>query len=280
MAQIGTVKVQTQNSGAVSLPVYNLADFGRNVHDVVRVQTQNGGVGAIPFVAPADSDRPYVRVQTQNNGVLAAHSEADLIKLIDSFEDNDMVEYTINGSGSNTGVISSSNATDGSYVFRHENSGGNSSYFVSDQGGGLNYYPNQGDTWKEDILVAQNSTYGSFLWATQAGTYDGTNFPHSYIFQLAPYDNEIRLQRQDSNGKTDMDFTACSPDTGVFHNIDYRWDTNGYIEINAHIEEGGVVSTYTVSATDTTFTDGGIGGRVGDWDGNPTDCQHDNIYTT
>lgn len=82
MAQIGTVKVQTA-SGPVELPVFETADAGSNVYDMVRVQTGTG-VGFVPFVATGDAALPYLRVQTQNNGVLAAHNEATLASAMDA----------------------------------------------------------------------------------------------------------------------------------------------------------------------------------------------------
>lgn len=112
MAQLGTIKVQTQNNGTVSVPVYNPSDFGSSVYDMLRVQTA-GGVGAIPLVAPADASHPYLRVQTQNNGVVAVHNEAALVTptVDEGFEDGTLgiFERTFGSPGVTT------NAIDGSY---------------------------------------------------------------------------------------------------------------------------------------------------------------------
>jgi len=77
MAQIGTVKIQTQNNGVVSVPVFDTGDSGSSVYEFVRVQT-DAGTGFIPFVDPADASFPYLRVQSENNGIVAANDSASL----------------------------------------------------------------------------------------------------------------------------------------------------------------------------------------------------------
>lgn len=78
MAQIGTIKLQTQNNGTVSVPVFNTGDSGSDVYEFVRVQTASG-TGFIPVVDPASASYPYLRVQSQNQGVVAVHNEATLV---------------------------------------------------------------------------------------------------------------------------------------------------------------------------------------------------------
>jgi len=77
MAQIGTIRLQTQNNGTVDVPVFDTGDSGSSVYEFVRVQTA-GGTGFIPVVDPADANFPYLRVQSQNQGVVAVHNEATL----------------------------------------------------------------------------------------------------------------------------------------------------------------------------------------------------------
>lgn len=84
MTQIGTIRFNTAD-GNVSLPVFNTADKGNNVYDMIRVQTPSG-VGFVPFVDPSSSNYPYLRIKTQNHGVLAAHDKAALHFFKDTFE--------------------------------------------------------------------------------------------------------------------------------------------------------------------------------------------------
>jgi len=79
MGQIGTIGVETQNSGTVKVSVFNTGDSGSDVYEMVRVQTQNNGVGFIPVISnTSEASFPYLRVQTQNHGVCAVHNEAVL----------------------------------------------------------------------------------------------------------------------------------------------------------------------------------------------------------
>jgi len=77
MGQIGTIELDTESNGTVTLPVFQTGDSGSGVYEMVRVNC-DPGTGFIPFVSPSDSDRPYLRLDTQNHGVLAAHSDATL----------------------------------------------------------------------------------------------------------------------------------------------------------------------------------------------------------
>lgn len=107
MAQIGMIKLQTAG-GTIKVPVYELSDFGSDVHDIIRVQTSNG-VGAIPLVNPSDASHNYLRIQTQNHGVLAAHDKASLFQGNTIFEAN--FEQSTSDSTGTTSVVSSSNVS-------------------------------------------------------------------------------------------------------------------------------------------------------------------------
>lgn len=116
MAQLGTIKLQTA-SGPVELPVFDTADAGNGVYDMVRVQTA-GGVGFVPFVSTGDAAHPYLRIQTQNNGVLAAHNEASMFTrdLIDGFEDGSWSDnWTQSFNNGNISIKSGSNVISGNY---------------------------------------------------------------------------------------------------------------------------------------------------------------------
>ena len=75
MTQIGTVKLQTQNSGVVDVPVFETGDSASGVFEFVRVETASG-TGFIPVTDPADATYPYLRVQSQNNGIVAVTDTA------------------------------------------------------------------------------------------------------------------------------------------------------------------------------------------------------------
>ena len=70
MAQIGTVRLETQNSGTVDVPVFEPGDSASGIYEYVRVQTASGP-GFIPVTDPADATYPYLRVQSANDGIVA-----------------------------------------------------------------------------------------------------------------------------------------------------------------------------------------------------------------
>ena len=75
MAQIGTIKLETQNSGVVDVPVFETGDSASGVYEFVRVETASG-TGFIPVTDPTDATYPYLRVQSQNNGIVAVTDTA------------------------------------------------------------------------------------------------------------------------------------------------------------------------------------------------------------
>lgn len=60
MAQLGTIRLQTQNDGIVDVPVFDTSDVE---YPVLRVQTDSG-VGAVNLVDPPNAELSYLRVQT------------------------------------------------------------------------------------------------------------------------------------------------------------------------------------------------------------------------
>lgn len=115
MAQIGTIRLETQNSGTVSVPVFNTGGSGSSVYEFVRVQTA-GGVGFIPVVDPAEASFPYLRVQSQNQGVVAVHSESSLVDI----PTDDFARYLME-SGSGT-TFEDAFGNDGSHDGTYETS--------------------------------------------------------------------------------------------------------------------------------------------------------------
>jgi hypothetical protein len=70
MAQIGTIRVDTQNNGTVSVPVFDTGDSGSSIYEFVRVQT-GSGTGFIPVEDTSNATYPYLRVQSQSHGTVA-----------------------------------------------------------------------------------------------------------------------------------------------------------------------------------------------------------------
>lgn len=169
MAQIGTIKLQTQSNGVVTLPVFDTADAGSNVYDMVRVQTPSG-VGFIPFVAPSDASRPYLRVQTQNQGVLAAHDKASMGVSTGFETPGDWTVTSQNGNAS----INTSNPRSGSYSFESDPNNNDKDHIATYDAGLTNtkfaeadfyYYPGNGNYYAVALVVREGSAGGDALLA-------------------------------------------------------------------------------------------------------------------
>lgn len=78
MGQIGTIRVDTQNNGTVSVPVFDTGDSGSSIYEFVRVETANG-TGFIPVEETGSATYPYLRVQSQNNGIVAVTDRSSAI---------------------------------------------------------------------------------------------------------------------------------------------------------------------------------------------------------
>jgi hypothetical protein len=70
MAQIGTIKLESQNNGIVSVPVFDIGDSASDIYEMVRVKTTSG-TGFIPVTDTGNAAYPFFRVQTENNGTVA-----------------------------------------------------------------------------------------------------------------------------------------------------------------------------------------------------------------
>jgi len=100
MAQIGTIKLETQNSGVVDVPVFETGDSASGVYEFVRVETASG-TGFIPVTDPADATYPYLRVQSQNNGIVAVTDTAG-----SDIPDSAIAQYDATNEPSTGGVSS------------------------------------------------------------------------------------------------------------------------------------------------------------------------------
>lgn len=118
MAQIGTIRLQTQNNGTVSVPVFNTGDSDSSVYEIYRVETA-GGTGFIPLADTADAAYPYLRVQTQNLGTLAVHDDSTTEIPLNSVPASASHRWAMNdGSGTTvTDVINGANLSTGGAIW-------------------------------------------------------------------------------------------------------------------------------------------------------------------
>jgi hypothetical protein len=96
MAQIGTIRVDTQNNGTVSVPVFDTGDSGSSIYEFVRVQT-GSGTGFIPVEDTSDATYPYLRVKSQSHGTVAMTDRNSAIP-------DSQISFSMPSNGSNTGT--------------------------------------------------------------------------------------------------------------------------------------------------------------------------------
>lgn len=148
MGQIGTIRVDTQNNGTVSVPVFDTGDSGSSIYEFVRVQT-GSGTGFIPVEDTSNATYPYLRVQSQSHGTVAMtdRNSATPDGIVDDFEDSDLSEYPFN-QGNDWSVVDGG-LIDGSnhHIQRTGTSSGQSGPQIhSVPGDGLPRYPVKGNT--------------------------------------------------------------------------------------------------------------------------------------
>lgn len=263
MAQIGTIRLQTQNSGTVSVPVFDTADAGGDVYDMVRVQTASG-VGFIPFVNPSNAAYPYLRIQTQNQGVLAAHNDAALTQIIDDFNDGDLSEYTT----TNTASITTSPTYEGSHALQINNAAAQEDFAHSTSG--LNAYPSAGDTFEFRFWMTDNTDDNvDFYWAASSTFADD-----GYKVRFRSYQNDLQLQRMDNGSSTLLSSqSSISWRQGEWHRVVIDWGSGGSITVTAY--DAGGTQLGQVSATDGNYTSGGISWGVSTGSGNSSTMYYD-----
>lgn len=248
MAQIGTINVETP-SGTVALPVFATGDSGSSVIEAWKVQTA-GGTGFVPLTSPTDATYPAIKVQAAG-GVQAVHDSATVstsVTIVDDFEDQDITEYA--GDTGNCTVVSSP-VQNGSYAL--EASTGSDTTVIISSTTGLNAYPSQGDTFR----VWVRTSTANALHAVMFGTQSESASTNRYQTGLNQHQGEFELAKADSNGFTELAAATQSYSDDTWYEIEVAWGTDDSITATLYDSAGSQLNQ--VSATDATFTSGGVG---------------------
>lgn len=174
-----------------------------------------------------------------------------MVTVLDDFEDGDIAEY----SGS-TGeyTVQQNTVYEGSYAL--ETSGAN-----------------QQDIYDPNVSLSQgDAPFGAYMAGGQtSGMYSTSSqrpqllFGHQgsslsgYGVEIAAYNDEFGLVRWDSGSETDLaTATGLSLTVGEFYEVKITtWDSSGNIE--AKLLDASGTELATVSATDTTYSNGYLG---------------------
>jgi len=250
MAQIGTIKLQTQNSGVVDVPVFDTGDSGSGIYEFVRVETESG-TGFIPVTDPADATYPFLRVQSQNQGVVAVTDTASAIP--DSgvarwtFDDADTESGTaLDSWGSNDGTLNGGVTTGVT--------GANQTYNTAE----AYSFDGVDDYVSQPAQVADGSALSVSIWAKfdslpssgersffSARTTTG-NTPLFYSGLDTQNSTGIRFGTYDGSTDHFVDIDVSNVTAGTwYHFVGTYSPTNGY----SHYLD----ATQEASITDTTF---------------------------
>lgn len=169
--------------------------------------------------------------------------------LIDSIEDGDMAEYTMYATNF---AASTAKAVDGSYSARVELDASNPRAYSTS---GLNAYPVAGDTfrWHTQSEAIGSSNLG-FEFGLQNAA-DGSSDRYSARFRGRSGD--MALIKVSGGSATTLASAAQSYTSNIWYEGEVAWGTDGTITFTAFDDTGAQINQ--ISATDTTFTSGGIG---------------------
>lgn len=249
MAQIGTIKLQTQNSGVVDVPVFDTGDSGSSIYEFVRVETASG-TGFIPVTDPADATYPFLRVQSQNQGVVAVTDTASVIPDKLGFESGDFSGWS--GQLGDWDIVTSP-VFEGTFAAQSTN-GVDTAIFYED------FPTEQGQIISMRMFGDGNNTGSGLLFGVQDGS-DTISNVSGYVAgrQGAGNFNSVELQRKDNGATTTLDSTDQSPPENQWSQHLVEWNTNGDIVYFLKDASGNTVETLT--ANDTTYTSGYIGAQ-------------------
>jgi len=213
MAQIGTIRLQTQNSGTVSVPVFDVGDSGSSVYEFVRVETATG-TGFIPVTSTNDAAYPYLRVQSQNNGIVAVTDTASAIpdSVIYDFESGD----TSNWDTAPDISADTTRAYNGTYAGYATNSSNSAFATVVPEGYGGGAEPSKFEYWWNETVDSKGAGIRLF------------NSNGNYELGIAANNPEWSVY--DDNGYTrDVgDGSYSRYDTWIRFTVTFDWTNNTF----------------------------------------------------
>jgi hypothetical protein len=160
-------------------------------------------------------------------------------QVIDGFEDGDISEYSGYTSGSTAQIGTVKN---GSYALEINDSGSKS---VLHSTSGLNYYPSQGDAWRYWVQAGSggNHCHMGFGYQSSGNSYDVDTMVGSGKIVLNVDGNSLAS-------------SSVSLSRVNWYEVKIDWGSDGEISADLYDSSGSYLTG--ISATDTTYTSGGI----------------------
>lgn len=208
--------------------------------------------GLVPLVSVAGLGGQAESASARVVGPPASRPQlGTLPAIIDDFEDGNLSEYTKAGKG--IAEIQSDVVFEGNRAFHAtvptDGSAGGKVHSTS----GLDHYPARGDTFSVVVKMTTSRTDGF----VDFGYQDTANRYEMRMRKRAG--GTFELHRLSDGRRTVLANSSQSWGTG-WYEIEFDWSEDGPITITAYEDPGGArTQVNQISATDTTFTDGGIG---------------------
>jgi len=230
-------------SSTNGIPVFDKGTSGSSVEEVLGFKTADG-IGYVPTASR--SDAAYQQLSFQHSGsTLGLHDGKIASTIVDDFEDGNISEY-----GGDTGkysVVSSPTAS-GSRSLEFNANGFASIASTS----GLNTYPSQGDTFRCRVRIDENDDSSQVYWAAQSAVSD----PDGYKWSIQISNSSFSFIKRESGSNTTLTSTTVTPPTGEFLDVEVDWGSSGGHTLTLFDSAGSQLAQ--ISATDTTYTSGGI----------------------
>lgn len=171
--------------------------------------------------------------------------------IIDDFEDGGLTEYRYD-----TGSFSIQNTVvkEGSLALRVDS--GANEHISSFPGDGLPYYPEAGDTFRWWGRTSVGQYWMLLYFGCQKGTGGVENRPDGYAAFLHFKNGELILRKREAGTNYKSASAPFSFSVDVWYGVEVEWGADGTIVIRLLDTAGNVLAS--ASATDTTFTSGGI----------------------
>lgn len=175
--------------------------------------------------------------------------------IVDDFEDNDLAEYATHNGDSADSTTQGTTVHDGSYALEI-NTNGSASAHAIESTSGLARYPDPGQTfqvWLRGSPNAQNRDI-EFCFATQGA--GSAYFPDGYRVTVEPSNDRMRLHVVDGGNPSSIASANATLSYDTWYRLEIVWGTGGSIDVTLYDDAGNQLAT--MSANDSTFSDGGI----------------------
>lgn len=178
---------------------------------------------------------------------------------IDSFEDQNIAEYTQYSSGTVSNVWSfaqSPTPQDGSFILESNGSGLDPQIIRSTSG--LPYYPESGDKYHYYTYIGGNDKTGTeFEFATQSDTAN----PDTYLIRIDPLGDLAAIRERVGGATIGLANTTFSDPAGQWYEVVLDWTAPGAATVGCYDLNGNQQWELSFSDSDTTnnLASGGIG---------------------